>query len=71
MRVEGIVLNEFGVRLLRARRARRWPMRVLAAQVGVSYQTIGRYETGKQYPRLEVLVKLAEALGVTVEDLVG
>lgn len=46
-------------------------MRVLAAQVGVSYQTIGRYETGKQYPRLEVLVKLAEALGVTVEDLVG
>lgn len=42
----------------------------LARAVGVSRQQIHGYESGKNEPRLSTLLRLAEALGVTVSTLV-
>ena len=48
---------------LKALRRRRFlTQKELAAQVGVSYQTIQSWEGGKARPRLRHIPKLAEAL---------
>ena len=41
----------------------------LAKHVGISQQTISHYETGRAKPSLDVAVKLAKALGVSVEEI--
>ena len=43
----------------------------LAKQVGVSVVTMSRWETGTRVPNGEYLVKLATALGVTTDYLMG
>jgi DNA-binding XRE family transcriptional regulator len=41
----------------------------LAAQIGVSYQTVQTWEAGSAQPRLRYVPKLAEVLGVEPERL--
>lgn len=41
----------------------------LAEKIGVSHQMITKYETGKSKPTYENLIKLAKALGVTIDKL--
>lgn len=41
----------------------------LAADIGVSYQTVQTWEAGTAQPRLRHIPKLAEALGVEAEQL--
>jgi transcriptional regulator with XRE-family HTH domain len=42
----------------------------LAAVSGVHRVSIARIETGKISPKAETLMRLAQALGVTVDDLI-
>ena len=42
----------------------------LASIIGVCKQAISSYETGYREPNIEVLAKLAIALGVTVNELI-
>ena len=42
----------------------------LAAKTGLKPCAISHFETGKRTPSVKNLVKLAEALGVTLDDLV-
>ena len=42
----------------------------LAARVGTDQVRISRWETGKVKPSYGMLIKLAAALGVTVNDLI-
>lgn len=41
----------------------------LAELVGVSSSTINRIETGNQIPKVDILLKLAEILEVSAEEL--
>lgn len=41
----------------------------LARKIGVDRSTIAKWETGKSMPRAEMLPKLAECLGCTVDEL--
>lgn len=41
----------------------------LAAQAGIRFQQLNKYESGLGIPPAEMLVKLADALGVTVDFL--
>ena len=41
----------------------------LSAQVGVSRSALAMWETGKAYPRAELLPKLAQILNCTVDEL--
>ncbi len=41
----------------------------LAKLVGVSNRVISHYETGRARPSLDVIIKLAKVLGVSVEEI--
>lgn len=43
----------------------------LSEDLNVSESTISRYENGKRKPSIETLNKIADVLGVTINDLVG
>ena len=55
------------LRALRA--AREWSQRDLAAQLGVSRQTVNAIETGKYDPSLPLAFKLSRLFGMRIEDL--
>ena len=59
----------FGRRMGEARRSRRLTQDELAAAIDVRPWMISRYELGHSAPRLEVLVRLRGALGVTLDFL--
>ena len=62
-----------GQRLKLARSAAGLSLRALAAKIGnrVTAQAIGRYERNESMPGSGVLIALADALGVSVDYLVG
>ena len=43
----------------------------LADRLGVTYQSISRWENGTTYPDLELIPAIAEVLSVTVDELLG
>lgn len=59
----------FGARLKALRKQRNWAQKELAALVGIRFQQLNKYESGLNIPPAEMLVKLADALGVTVDYL--
>lgn len=61
-------MENFGERLKNYRRAKHLTQQDLADLLGVSNKTVSRWESGG-YPDLGMLVPLARALGVTVDDL--
>lgn len=61
----------FASRLLAVRKQRGWSQPALGKKVGTSGAIIGRYERGEIAPSIGVARKLAEALDVTLDYLVG
>lgn len=59
----------FGARLKRLRKQKGWAQKELVGQVGIRFQQLNKYESGLNIPPAEMLVKLADALGVTVDHL--
>jgi len=59
----------FGARLKDLRKQRSWSQKELAAKVEIRFQQLNKYESGLNIPPAEMLVKLADALGVTVDYL--
>ena len=43
----------------------------LADRLGVTYQSVSRWENGATYPDLELIPSIAEVLAVTVDELLG
>lgn len=62
---------DFGNKLLNARRARGMNQEELAEALGVSRQTIYKWESGITYPDIDMLGKIAEQLGVSASYLLG
>lgn len=60
-----------GIRLAELRQAAGLSQYELARYVGVPQANIAFWERSEKPPRSEVLPKMAEALGVTVEDLLN
>lgn len=61
---------EFGKYLATLRKAKGWTQEKLAEQIHVSNKTISKWETGVGLPDIRMLEPLAEALGVTVLELI-
>ena len=61
--------TEFGNRLKALRQARSIKQEDLAAALNVSRFTVLRWEAGEYEPRLSELVKIAEALNVSLDEL--
>lgn len=64
-------LDAVGGRLRALRRARQSTLAEVSAGTGISVSTLSRLESGGRRPTLELLLPLAEAYGVTLDDLVG
>jgi len=65
------VLAEVGPRLKRVRARRRVTLTELAAATGISKSTLSRLETGQRKPSLELLLPIAQAHQVPLDELVG
>jgi transcriptional regulator with XRE-family HTH domain len=63
-------LGEVGARLRTLRLRRDITLTDLSAQTGVSVSTLSRLESGDRKPTLELLLPLARAYGVTLDELV-
>jgi Zn-dependent peptidase ImmA (M78 family)/transcriptional regulator with XRE-family HTH domain len=61
--------DSIGARIRKQREAMRMAVGQLAARVGVSRNTITNYEAGKTEPGASDLVKLVNALGCSISDL--
>ena len=64
-------LDQVGPRLKRLRTDRGVTLSSLAAATGISKSTLSRLETGQRRPSLELLLPLAHAYRVPLDDLVG
>nr|WP_313896287.1 helix-turn-helix domain-containing protein [Streptomyces sp. YIM 98790] len=65
------VLTAVGPRLRALRRARGTTLARLSAATGISASTLSRLESGQRRPTLELLLPLARAHGVPLDELVG
>ena len=65
------VLAEVGPRLRRLRQRRGVTLTALAATTGISKSTLSRLESGQRKPSLELLLPLAEAHHLPLDELVG
>jgi transcriptional regulator with XRE-family HTH domain len=61
----------FGERLERLRKAAGYSLRELAAEVGISHRMLVHYEKHSGYPSSQLLPKLAKALNVSTDQLMG
>lgn len=68
-RRDNTLLDEVGARIARLRRERRLSQEALAAKVGVQPESISRCETGATTLSLSNLVRVSEALDVSLGDL--
>jgi transcriptional regulator with XRE-family HTH domain len=60
-----------GEKIREYRRRKDFTQAELAEQVGINKQNISRYESGKSEPRKSTLQKLADALEVSTDELLG
>lgn len=60
-----------GEKIKAARIAAHMTQADLAKILGVAYQNIGQWESGKRNPKLDTIIKIACALGIRYDDLVG
>ncbi|TCO60608.1 helix-turn-helix domain-containing protein [Actinocrispum wychmicini] len=65
------VLDEVAPRLRRLRVQRGFTLAALAEATGISKSTLSRLESGQRRPSLELLLPLAAAYRVPLDDLVG
>jgi transcriptional regulator with XRE-family HTH domain len=65
------VLSAVGPRLRALRRQRETTLTALAGETGISVSTLSRLESGQRRPTLELLLPLARAYGVAIDELVG
>ncbi|MBN6051627.1 helix-turn-helix transcriptional regulator [Nonomuraea sp. RK-328] len=68
---EDAVLAAVGPRLRALRRQRGATLNQLAETTGISVSTLSRLESGGRRPTLELLLPLAKAYQVSLDDLVG
>jgi transcriptional regulator with XRE-family HTH domain len=65
------VLAEIGPRLKRVRTRRDVTLTELAAATGISKSTLSRLESGQRKPSLELLLPIAQAHRIPLDELVG
>ncbi|MGI8331710.1 helix-turn-helix domain-containing protein [Actinomadura scrupuli] len=65
------VLAAVGPRLRALRQQRETTLAELSAATGISVSTLSRLESGRRRPNLELLLPLAKAHGVPLDELVG
>ena len=63
-------LNKIGVFISALRKQKDMTQKELAEKIGITDKAVSRWETGKGFPDVSLLKPLAEALGVSISDIV-
>ncbi|KOS29275.1 XRE family transcriptional regulator [Bacillus anthracis] len=61
-----MILSE---RLKEERQKRNWSQSDLAEKIHVSRQSVSKWETGKNYPSIEIIIHLSDLFGITIDEL--
>lgn len=61
----------FGEKIISLRKQLKWSQDDLAKKIGTSAPIIGRYEREEINPSIDVAAKIADALNVTIDYLIG
>lgn len=64
-------MNNIGLQIRTLRKTRNLYQNTLAEMVGVSHGHINAIEHGRYMPNLTTAIKIADALGITLDDLAG
>ncbi|MGH1041576.1 transcriptional regulator [Bacillus wiedmannii] len=59
----------FSERLKQEREKRNWSQHDLAEKIHVSRQSVSKWETGKNYPSIEIIIHLSDLFGITIDEL--
>lgn len=59
----------FSERIKQEREKRGWSQTELAEKMYVSRQSVSKWETGKNYPSIEVIIDLSDLFGITIDEL--
>lgn len=62
---------DFGATLTRLRKEKNWSQAEIAGKTGVSRVIIGRYERNEALPSIEVAKNIADAFGISMDQLIG
>ena len=69
--MKGVVFMELSAKILQSRKALGLSQEQLAERVGVSRQSISKWETGQSAPELEKIVELSRIFGISTDELLG
>ena len=58
-----------GENIKRIRKQKGWTQKKLAMELGVSQQNLAQYEGNKRNPKLGTIIKIADGLGVSIDEL--
>lgn len=64
-------MSEFAKNLRKYRKQKGYSQEKLAKVLNYGYTAIANYESGRNEPSFDCLIKLAEILDVTIEELLG
>ncbi|WP_088043297.1 helix-turn-helix domain-containing protein [Bacillus sp. EAC] len=59
----------FSERLKKEREKRNLSQNELAEKLHVSRQSVSKWETGKNYPSIEIIIDLSDLFGITIDEL--
>ena len=59
----------FSERLKEEREKRNWSQNDLAEKLHVSRQSVSKWETGKNYPSIEIIIHLSDLFGITIDEM--
>lgn len=64
-------MMNFSQKLMELRRARGWSQEQLGEKLGVTRQTISKWELGQTTPELEKLAAMSDLFGITTDELIN
>ncbi len=59
----------FSELLKEEREKRNWSQSDLSEKIHVSRQSVSKWETGKNYPSIEIIIHLSDLFGITIDEL--
>ena len=64
-------MSDFAKNLRRYRKRKNYSQKKLAKELHYGYTAIANYESGRNEPSIDDLIRLAKVLNVTVDELIG
>lgn len=59
----------FGEKLKSERKNRGWSQEELAEKLFVSRQSVSKWENNQNYPSIEIIIKVSDLFGITIDEL--